>query len=80
MFKEYHEFNEMMKPKVPEVHGKDGRLLQCNQGGYKWTFDESADKTCIVLDLEVPRFMDTSTMNIDLQPQYVRCDIKGKIT
>jgi len=24
--------------------------------------------------------MDTSLLNIDLQPQYVRCDIRGKIT
>jgi flagellar motor switch protein FliM len=24
--------------------------------------------------------MDTSTMDIDLQPLYVRCNIKGKIT
>jgi protein TilB len=70
----------MMKPKIPETYGKDGRILQCNQGSYKWEFGESEDKTCITLELNVPRFMDTSTMNIDLQPLYVRCDIKGKIT
>ena len=49
MFKEFHEYEEMMKPKIPETYGKDGRILQCNQGAYKWTFGESEDKTCITM-------------------------------
>lgn len=42
--------------------------------------DESDDKTSIVFELKVPKFMDTSLINIDLQPTYVRCDVKGKVT
>jgi hypothetical protein len=30
MFKEFHEYEEMMKPKIPEVYAKDGHILQCN--------------------------------------------------
>lgn len=32
MFKEFHEYEEMMKPKIPEVYAKDGHIIQCNQG------------------------------------------------
>ena len=52
----------------------------CNQGGYKYHFDETSDKTQLIFVLEVPKFMDTDSLNIDLQPSYIRCDIKGKIT
>lgn len=30
--------------------------------------------------MEVPKFMDTSALNVDLQPTFVRVDVKGKIT
>ena len=43
-------------------------------------FSESKDKTCILLEVQIPRFMDTSLVNVDLHPVYVRLDIKGKIT
>ena len=43
-------------------------------------FSETPDKTCLVLDLQLPRFMDTSLINVDLNPEYVRVDVKGKIT
>jgi protein TilB len=33
-----------------------------------------------MLEVQIPRFMDTSLVNVDLHPLYVRLDIKGKIT
>jgi len=30
--------------------------------------------------MEVPRFMDTNSLNVDLQPTYVRVEVKGKVT
>ena len=30
--------------------------------------------------MEVPKFMNTDSLNVDLQPQYVRVDVKGKVT
>lgn len=81
MFKEYREFQEELKPKgPPRVYKDNGKILQCNQGGYEWSFNESADKTCIIFELGVPRFMDTSLLDVDLQPKYVRVTVKDKIT
>lgn len=65
---------------MPERFKKNGDVLQCNQGGYEWTFKESEDKTCILFEIAIPKFMDTSLVEVDLQPTYVRCDVKGKIT
>ena len=43
-------------------------------------FSESKDHTCILLEVLVPRFMDTSLINVDLHPNYIRMEIKGKVT
>uniref|UniRef100_A0A8C8FRU8 Leucine-rich repeat-containing protein 6 n=1 Tax=Oncorhynchus tshawytscha TaxID=74940 RepID=A0A8C8FRU8_ONCTS len=40
---------------------------------------EDGDNNTIVLDLEVYRHMDTSLMDVDVQPTYARVTVKGKI-
>lgn len=80
MFKEYHEMFDERPKGPPAVHNKDGQVRMFNQGGYEWKFDESQDKTKIVFSLAVPRFMDTSMLNVDVQPNYVRVEVKEKVT
>jgi len=80
MFKEYKEMEKNMQRPIPGKFKKDGEVLQCNQGGYEWAFNDSEDKTCCIFELSVPKFMDTSLVDVDLQPTFVRCDVKGKIT
>lgn len=81
MFKDFHEFEEGLKQKeAPSVYNQFGDIRQCNEGKYEFKYDESADKTCVVLEIHIPKFMDTSLLNVDLNPQYIRLDVKGKIT
>ena len=30
--------------------------------------------------MEVPKFMSTDSLNVDLQPQFIRVEVKGKVT
>lgn len=81
MFKDFNEMDEMMKKKgPPSVFNQNGELRQCNEGKYEFKFSESADTTAVILEILVPKFMDTSLVNVDLNPTYIRMDIKGKIT
>ena len=64
----------------PSVYTKEGNVRQCNQGRYNYSLNESEDTTKLVFDMEVPKFMNTDSLNVDLQPTYVRVDVKGKIT
>jgi protein TilB len=80
MFKEYHELQEEHKPRPIPVYGKDGRIRQANQGKYEWRYDETPDKTCVVFEIKIPKYLDTQLIDLDLQPEYVRLDIKGRIT
>ena len=34
----------------------------------------------MLFNMEVPKFMNTDSLNVDLQPRYVRVDVKGKVT
>ena len=81
MFSDFREFDQQQKRKEPiSVYNLQGDVRQCNEGRYEFLFQESKDKTCILLEVQIPRFMDTSLVNVDLHPNYVRLDIKGKIT
>jgi len=94
MFKDYNDMMEEEKKHVsnpfrltltiqkgpPPTHFPDGKIRQCNQGGYEWKIYESPDSMKIIVEIAVPKFMETGSLNVDLQPLYVRCDIKGKIT
>ncbi|EFJ41201.1 hypothetical protein VOLCADRAFT_37751, partial [Volvox carteri f. nagariensis] len=47
----------------------------------RWEFslEEAPDGTSLVLEVAVGRFLDTSLIQTDLQPTYVRLLIKGKL-
>lgn len=83
MFKDYNEMVEREKAQkaapIP-THTKDGQVRQTNQGQYEWRYEESQDKTCVIFEIKIPKFMDTAQINCDLHPDYVRLDIKGRIT
>lgn len=40
---------------------------------------ESDDDRYIILDISVFRHMDTSLIDVDVQPDYIRVVIKGKV-
>ena len=81
MFKEYNEFYDGQKDQgPPPVYNKNGSVRQVNQGKYEWRFDETPDKTAIIFEIKVPKHMQTQHMNVDLNPDYVRLDIKDRIT
>merc|ERR1712167_48913 len=37
-------------------------------------------KTCVIFEIKIPKYLDTHLIDCDLQPEYVRLDIKGRVT
>jgi len=70
------------KPKrqVPEVYNARGEIRQCNEGKFDFNMDEFSDPTKIIFELGVPKYLDTSALDVDVNPLYVRCVIKDKVT
>lgn len=68
MFKDY---NDMMatleRDKGPlPVYNSIGQIRAANQGKYEWRFEESPDKTAIIFEIRVPKFLPTHLIECDL--------------
>ncbi|KAK2822796.1 hypothetical protein Q5P01_022861 [Channa striata] len=68
------------KPKAPRtLITADGRVLNVNEPKLDFSLAEDEENNRIVLDLAVFRHMDTSLIDVDVQPTYARVNVKGKI-
>ncbi len=66
------------REKLDEI--KEGeKILNKNEGRWDFTLLDSDDDTKIILDVAVGKFLDTSLIEADVQPRFVRLLIKGKL-
>ena len=71
----------VIKEVPPPVYKENGEVRICNQGRYDVFLDEDIYTTAITtFRIKLPKFLDTNKIKVDLNPNYVRCDINGKIT
>ncbi|KAL5032402.1 hypothetical protein BDV3_000975 [Batrachochytrium dendrobatidis] len=71
-------FSDPLKKKKNDVFfASDGRVLQRNDGKYVFKWIDSP--TTIVLSIEISKFLDTSLIDVDVHPTWLRVTIKGKI-
>merc|ERR1712098_520764 len=72
------------EPKEPRqiqgVYNTRGEIRQCNEGKYDFIMDDETDPTMIIFELAVPKYLDTTALDVDVNPQYVRCVVKDKVT
>jgi protein TilB len=76
--KSYETEEKKEEKRVYKFFAPDGRPFNINQAKIDFKFDDSIPNKYI-LDLAVYKHMDTSLLDIDVQPNYVRVMIKGKI-
>ncbi|XP_050926193.1 dynein axonemal assembly factor 11 isoform X2 [Lates calcarifer] len=68
------------KPKAPRtLITADGRVMNVNEPKLDFSLTEDGENNTVVLDLAVYRHMDTSLIDVDVQPTYIRVSVKGKI-
>jgi len=76
--KDKEEKKEELEEKAPrKLFADDGRPYNINEA--KLDFSLTEDDVSVILDLAVFRHMDTSNLDCDVQPNYVKLTIKGKI-
>ncbi|KAF2879921.1 hypothetical protein ILUMI_26250 [Ignelater luminosus] len=69
---------ERTEKKPIKLYAQDGRPLNINQAKIDFKFEYDDPKE-YVLDMAVYRYLDTNLINVDVQPNYVRVIIKGKV-
>ena len=71
----------VIKEVPPPVYKENGEVRICNQGRYEVFLDEDIYTTAITtFRMKLPKFLDTNKIKVDLNPNYVRVDVNGKIT
>nr|KAG5701168.1 hypothetical protein BaRGS_023277 [Batillaria attramentaria] len=65
------------KPPQRRLFADDGRPFNINESKIDFVLTE--EDNSLVLDLAVFRHLDTSLMDCDVQPNYVRVTLKGKV-
>lgn len=64
--------------RVVRFFNKDGRPVNVDQAKVPFTLTEDEDNNCLVLDVSVYKYLDTSLIDVDIQPNYVKVMIKKK--
>ena len=67
------------KGKTPgiEPDAKTGVVRQCNEGNYAFKIDETDE--AILVEVGCSKFLDTSLIDADIHPGFVRVEIKKKV-
>ncbi|CAG0890036.1 unnamed protein product [Cyprideis torosa] len=55
----------------------NGRPLNVNEGKWEYKLDDQKDS--LVLTVFLPKHLDVSVMNVDVQPTFIRVTVRGKI-
>ncbi|KAG7201500.1 hypothetical protein KM043_004256 [Ampulex compressa] len=64
---------------VPKLFDPQGRPYNVNRAKVPFKLDVDNDPDNIILDVAVYKHLDTSYIDVDVQPEYVRVTIKGKV-
>ena len=77
--KEHAESVKAMREKeAVQAEENGGVVRQCNEGRYEFRLQDDDGDGNIVLEVEVPRYIDTSLIDVDVQPRHVSVVIKNK--
>ncbi|XP_066144544.1 dynein axonemal assembly factor 11 [Euwallacea fornicatus] len=76
--KENDEKSTRRPNRIIKLFDVNGRPLNTNQTKLNFTFSDE-DPEMFILDIAIYKYLDTSLIDIDLQPTYVKITIKNKI-
>ncbi|XP_053738856.1 dynein axonemal assembly factor 11 isoform X2 [Synchiropus splendidus] len=74
-----NEKEEEKEPKRRTLITADGRVMNVNEPKLDFSLTEDDERGLVVLELQVFRHLDTSLLDVDVQPTYARVTVKGKI-
>jgi len=75
---EHDESVQKAREKEAEALEKKKSIRQCNEGRYDFKLIDDDGDGNIVVEVVVPRFIDTSLVDVDVQPTHVSIVIKNK--
>jgi hypothetical protein len=68
--------NEPKRKKERPLFSKSGKPLNINDSNLKFEFTEDSAKNCQILKIFLPKSLDTSDMEVDVQPWFIKVQNK----
>ncbi|CAD8090532.1 unnamed protein product [Paramecium primaurelia] len=68
-----------VKQETP-IYMNDGRIRQCDEGGYKPQVNNWEDPENVIFKMNIPKYLDTSLVKVNVNPTYVSVRVKDKLT
>merc|ERR1719316_1166588 len=65
---------------IPGIYNARGEIRQCNEGKYDFNLDADTEPGMVIFELAVPKYLETGSLDVDVNPEYVRCVVKDKVT
>lgn len=65
--------------RVRKLVNPEGRPYNMNEPKIRFNLDDESDPENLVLEIRTYKHLDSSYLHVDVQPEYVRVSIKGKI-
>lgn len=65
---------------IPGIYNYRGEIRQCNEGKYDFNLDDQSEPGNVIFELGVPKYLETGSLDVDVNPEYVRCVVKDKVT
>jgi protein TilB len=76
--KEHKESVQKAREKEQNQIKTHNTIRQCNEGRYDFKMLDDDGNGNVVVEVEIPRFIDTSLVDVDVQPNHVSIVIKNK--
>ncbi|ETV94944.1 hypothetical protein, variant 3 [Aphanomyces invadans] len=57
----------------------EGAIRQCNEGKWEFRMDDETKPGFVLVEVGVPKFLDSSLIHVDMHPTYVTIVIKNKV-
>ena len=78
------DYNKEHAAKKEEIRRKEEEsgereIRQKNEGGWSFRWDEESRRGFVVLEVSLPRHLDSSLIDVDVHPSYVSVVIKSKL-
>lgn len=58
----------------------DREIKQKNEGHWDFSWDEDSRPGHIVLDVSLPKHLDSSLIDVDVHPNYISMIVKSKVS
>ncbi|GMH46884.1 hypothetical protein TrLO_g5480 [Triparma laevis f. longispina] len=75
------DFEAEQKSSVDKARSREerGQIRQCNDGKWKFLFDEETKPGHVILDVSVQKHLSSSLIDVDVHPDYISVVIKSKV-